>query len=114
MIMLEQNYNFLDLFNLMLHRAVTQKLRQDEGVLQIARNNLSRWLASESFAGNERSALLEWQEILENSTPEEIIKIITQDTDEGQRLRSSSPFAGVLSEAERNKIWSECAEIRFV
>ena len=74
----------------------------------------SRWLESESFAGSERFALVEWQEILENSTPEEIRKIITQDTDEGQRLRSSSPFAGVLSEAEREKIWSECAEIRPV
>ena len=83
-------------------------------VLQIARNNLKRWLKSESFAGSERFALLEWQEILENYTPEEIRKIITADTDEGQRLRSSSPFAGVLSEAEREKIWSECAEIRPV
>ncbi len=111
---LAQN-NFIDLFNLMLHRAVAERLRQDtKDVLQIARNNLNRWLASESFAGNERFALLEWQEILETHTPEEIIKIISQDTDEGQRLRSSSPFVGVLTEAERERIWSECAEIRFV
>ncbi len=90
-------------------------MRVDETeVLQTARNNLRRWLKSESFAGSERLALLEWQDILENSTPEEIRKIITADTDEGQRLRSSSPFAGVLSEAEREKIWSECAEIGFV
>lgn len=88
-------------------------LREAE-VLQIARNNLERWLKRESFAGSERFALLEWQEILENSTAKEIVKIITQDTDEGQRLRSSSPFARVLSESEREKIWSECAEIRPV
>lgn len=107
--------NFVDLFNLMLHRAVAEKLRQNETkVLQIARNNLKRWLASESFAGNERFTLLEWKEILETYAPEEICKIIIQDTDEGQRLRSSSPFAGVLSEAEREKIWSECAEIKPV
>ncbi len=90
-------------------------MRSNEAeVLQIARNNLERWLKSESFAGSERFALLEWKSILDNSTAEEIIKIITQDTDEGQRLRSSSPFAGVLSEAEREKVWSECAEIGFV
>lgn len=101
--------NFIDLFNLMLHRAVAEKLRRDEKkVLQIARNNLDRWLA------NENASLLEWRKILETHTTEEIIKIITQDTDEGQRLRSSSPFAGVLSETEREKIWSECAEIRPV
>ena len=107
--------NFIDLFNLMLHHAVAEKLRQDaKAGLQIARDNLNRWLASESFAGSERIALLEWREIIETHAPEEIIKIILQDTDEGQRLRSSSPFAGVLTEAERERIWSECAEIRPV
>ena len=107
--------NFVDFFSLVLHRVVAEKLRVNEAeVLQTARDNLKRWLKSESFAGSERFALLEWQKILENSTSEEIRKIITQDTDEGQRLRSSSPFVGVLSEAEREKIWSECAEIRPV
>ena len=105
---LEQN-NFVDLFNMMLHRAVAEKLRRDSAeVLQVAQNNLNRWLKT----GN--SALLEWQNIIKNKTPEEIIKIISQNTDEGQRLRSSSPFAGVLTEAERDEIWSECAEIRFI
>lgn len=101
--------NFVDLFNLTLHHAVAQKLRQrPKDVLQIARNNLKRW------SRNKNSALLEWQNILETKTPEEIVKIITDDTDEGQRLRSSSPFAGALSDAEREKIWNECAEIRPV
>ncbi len=107
--------NFVDYFSLMLHRVVAEKMLVDEAkILQTAQNNLSRWLRSESFAGSERFALIEWQEILENSTPQEIQKIITQDNEEGQRLRSSSPFVGVLSETEREKIWSECAEIRPV
>ena len=105
--------NFVDLFALALHQTVAEKnLLHEVEVLQIARDNLQRWLERESFSGSERNALLEWQNILENSTSAEIRKIITQDTDEGQRLRSSSPFVGVLSEAEREKIWSECAEIR--
>jgi hypothetical protein len=102
--------NFIDLFNLMLHRAVAEKLQQDaKDVLQIAQNNLNRWLEK-----SKNSALKEWKKILETRTTEEIIKIITQDTDEGQRLRSSSPFAGTLTDEEREKIWSECAEIRPV
>ena len=93
----------------MLHSGVAEKLRLNPTeVWQIDRQNLDRWLQTEN------SALREWQEILETHSPEEIIKIITQDTDEGQRLRSSSPFVGVLSDAERDKIWSECAEIRPV
>jgi hypothetical protein len=101
--------NFVDLFSLMLHRAVAEKLRRNpQKVLQIARNNIKNWLKDNN------AALLEWQNILETKTLEEIIKIISQETDEGQRLRSSSPFAGVLSNAERDQIWSECAEIRPV
>jgi hypothetical protein len=82
--------------------------RNPKDVLRIARRNLENWSKNESLALNE------WRGILESETIEEIIKIISQDTDEGQRLRSSSPFAGVLSEAEREKIWSECAEIGLV
>ena len=84
-------------------------------VIRIAQANLDRWLASESFAsGPERGALLEWKRILDRCSPGEIRAIITEDTDEGQRLRSSSPFAGVLSAEERKKTWSECAEVGLV
>lgn len=104
--------NFVDLLSLMLHRKVAEKLRQNQTVvLQTARNNLNRWLQGNGFADSKPLALLEWQQILENRTSTEIAEIISQDTDEGQRLRSSSPFAGVLSETEREQIWSECAEI---
>lgn len=96
----------------MLHRLVAEKMTvRETEVLRMAQNNLTRWLDGENFVGNERLALLEWQKILDGSTAEEIRKIITQETEEGQRLRSSSPFAGVLSKAEREKIWSECAKI---
>lgn len=50
-----EKIQFLDLFNLMLHRAVAEKLRRDgEAILRIACDNLDRWFGSESFAGNER------------------------------------------------------------
>ena len=111
--MQNEQHNFIDLFSLMLHASVAEKLRlNSQEVLQIAQENLNHWLSSEKSNGN--PALREWQKILDTQSPEEIIKIITQDTDEGQRLRSSSPFAGVLSETERDKIWSECAKIRSV
>lgn len=48
--------NFIDLFSLMLHLKVAEKLRQKpDEVLQIAKENLNRWLE------NENSALLEWK-----------------------------------------------------
>ena len=105
--------NFVDLYSLELHRAVAEKMVLDgEAILRLARSNLDRWLNSETFAsGPERNALLEWKEILDQNSVLEIRGIITAETDEGQRLRSSSPFAGVLTPQERKKTWSECAEV---
>ncbi len=106
---------FLDELNLAFHRLVAVKLRQNpSAVLQIARDNLNRWLHSDSFSGGERGALLEWAEFLAQAAPETICQAITQATEEGQRLRSSSPFVGVLSEEERKEIWRACAEDRPV
>lgn len=104
--------NFVDRYSLSIHRAVAEKMITDESaVISIARANLDRWLNSESFDPNERHALLEWKEILDDSEPAVIRRIITADTDEGQRLRSSSPFVGILTPDELKKFWSECAEI---
>lgn len=103
---------FLDEFSLRLHQAVAERLRRNpSGILQTARENLERWLAAQ---GDDVAALLEWKNLLETVAPEKLARIITQKTDEGQRLRSSSPFAGVLSEAEREAIWRKCAEGEFV
>ena len=97
---------FLDKVSLALHRAVAKRLRKNPAlVLGLARANLQRWLTR-----GESKAWREWWEIIENSSPETICDIITQDSDEGQRLRSSTPFAGVLSPIEREQIWQACAQ----
>lgn len=105
--------NFSDRFSLSLHRRVAEKLRVDpKSVLGVANENLDKWLSKDSFAfGPERRALLEWKAILERSSPREIESIIIAETDEGQRLRSSSPFAGILDLREQTVTWNECAEI---
>jgi len=104
--------NFVDLFSLTLHRAVAAKILTDEyNVLKAAKSNLDRWLSRQDFTGEGSQALLEWKAILESSTPNEIITIISEDSCEGQRLRSSSPFSGVLTQNERKEIFDACAEI---
>lgn len=105
--------NFCDLYSLSLHRLIAERLRDDpDSVIGIARANLRRWLSSEAFSeGSGRRALLEWVEILDTRTYDEIIAILTEETDEGQRLRSSTPFPGILTKQERDVVWKKCAEI---
>jgi hypothetical protein len=107
--------NFVDLLSLSLHRAVAKKMRlNSHEVIRVARENIDRWLNGENFIDHGRRALLEWRYILEHSTPEEIERIISADTDESQRLRSSSPFVGVLTEAERMELFDACAKITAI
>jgi CRISPR/Cas system-associated endoribonuclease Cas2 len=41
----------------------------------------------------------EWRELLEREVSE-VCAILTAETDDGQRLRQNSPFAGILSPRE--------------
>lgn len=68
--------------------------------LEHARRVCERWIAQ----GN-RSAR-EWLEILERPWPE-IRAILLDESDEGQRLRQSDPFCGILTPAERWEIYRE-------
>ena len=106
---------FLDAVSLALHRAVAVRLREDaEAVLSIARNNLRRWLNRIADDSAAQRPWREWRKILDRCSPDEICELITQDTDEGQRLRSSTPFAGVLTPAERASIWQTHEQTRFI
>ncbi len=101
-----------DRYALAVHLAIAEKLRSTpEEVLRIANRNLDRWISSGDFDRSEMVTLQEWKEILESNGPDEIANLITSRTDEGQRLRSSSPFVGILTYEERDRTWSECAEI---
>ena len=100
------SHQFLDQLNLAYHREVAVRLLSDpQAVLSRARGNLSRWLA-EYEDGDEPACLVEWQQLLETRTVKELVAILIDDSDEGQRLRSSTPFPGVLKSEERNELFN--------
>ncbi len=96
--------NFSDLISLVLHRAVAFRLRSNRNLIHKAETNLQNWLS----INPNTQAWLEWRTILENESLENILEIITAETDEGQRLRSSSPFAGLVTAEERREIIEYC------
>ena len=79
-------------------KAVAQKIRRNPKLMRIPRGNLRRW---KKKLRPWPPAFREWEYILKNKSLEATLEILTQDNDEGQRLRQSDPFAGVLSEKER-------------
>lgn len=102
---------FLDEFALAYHRAVAERLRAaPEAVLERARRNLDRWAEGGAFGAGEQASLEEWRGILGGADVERLVEIMTDTSDEGQRLRSSSPFVGTLSPEERLEILAACEQ----
>ncbi len=106
------SHQFIDFVNLVYHREVAARLLANpEAVLSKARSNLQRWLAGYAPGEADARCLEEWQSLFDSKTVPELIAIITEDSDEGQRLRSSTPFAGVLSLEERKELRKVCEEM---
>ena len=89
------DHRILDARSLAMHCKIVQKVSQDPRLLEKAKANLSRW--STKIDGPKPRYLMEWQEILEKPWLT-IAEIMTSMTDDATRLRSSSPFAGILKE----------------
>ena len=81
---------------------IAARLRHDPRVLRIARANLQRWMARDGR--RPRPVFQEWLLILDRLSAGEIANFLLSDTPMARRLRQSSPFAGVLNDAERRVI----------
>jgi hypothetical protein len=96
------SHRLLEARSLAMHAVIAQKIERDPRLLDVPRDNLKRWSARWE---NEAPAwYAEWCGIMDRSWPE-IAAIITEPSEEGARLRQSSPFAGVLSAEERRRIY---------
>ena len=85
-----------------LHREIAKKLRSNPSLWDIPKKNIVKW---KKMKGRFTPAFLEWEHILSKNTKEQILSILEGDSEYSIRLRSSSPFTGILSENERKTIF---------
>ena len=90
----------LDRRSLEMARVVVDRIDADPTLFRIAHENLERWRQHQGELG---LADREWRAIL-NRPWAEIREILLDDSEEGQHLRSSHPFRGIVSEEERRAI----------
>ena len=93
-----------ELRSLAYHQAVVERL--DGAMLDRARARACRW--SEG-GGRATPHLHRWRQLLDGRR-EDLIAVLTADTEEARTLRSTSPFAGELAPRERWAIWAEVRE----
>lgn len=105
---ISRSKNFSDLISLALHQLAAVRLRSNPTLIEKAKSNLSQWLEKTPNV----NAWLEWKTILKTKKLENILEIITAETDEGQRLRSSSPFVGLITAEERKAIIEYCEKAK--
>ncbi len=88
--------------SLALHRMIAEKLRHAPNLWQVPQDNISRW---KERNGHLPPSICEWEHILNTKTHEQILALLESESEESVRLRSSSPFTGILSADERAKIF---------
>lgn len=101
-------HDYQDKVSLELARRIAAQLPHRPELLDLARSNLNRGLERNKDAPGLVRCYKEWLEIL-NKPLQEIITILTAQTDEGQRLRQNSPFAGALPPEE---VWEIKRKLR--
>jgi hypothetical protein len=88
----------MDAMNLAMTRRIAEKVRERPELMKIARQNLRHW---KKICRPWPRAYREWETILSRNSVERVLSILTQDNEEGQRLRQSDPFIGILTDRER-------------
>ena len=94
-----RSHQWIDQRSLALHQAVAAKLEADPQLLDIARQNLARWLVH-----NAAAPLREWRAILDSAPLAEVLALLRSPDERATGLRQSSPFAGLLTPEERRAI----------
>lgn len=98
-------HDLIDRRSLELNRLVVEKIRRQPELLDFVRQNLDRTLSEPVLSESCKNALREWRTILSIKSFDEILGLLVEDSDEGQRLRQSTPFTGILNQRERLEIF---------
>ena len=100
--MLKRNEHLLlDDLKLWLAQAVLE-MADLPTVRAVSLSNLERWRAKGTWG----RAYEEWRQIVAHAPDHELIHIMTGEGDEPNRLRQSAPYAGIIDEQARLKVYA--------
>ena len=83
---------------LALARITVARIDANPELAAIGLENIERWTKQRGYLPRCHA---EWKELIETHPWERLREILLEESDEGQRLRSSHPFKGLVTEAER-------------
>ena len=84
-------------------KRIVAKIDTNPELIRIGIDNLHRWRKQ---SGDQPLCLQKWEQWFAQGVPwERMRKWLLEKSDEGQRLRTSHPFAGVLTQEERESVY---------
>ncbi|MCY4283772.1 MAG: hypothetical protein OXC65_00335 [Thiotrichales bacterium] len=87
-----------------LTRITVARIDENPALVQIGLDNIERWTARKG--GYLPLCHAEWKHLIETQPWETLRAMLLEESDEGQRLRSSHPFTSLVTEEERAEIYA--------
>lgn len=97
-------HEVMDKRALEMDRVVARELRADPAKLDLAVAWIERFLADPDYSIHSKDALAEWLDIIRARGLPGVLAALADESEEGQRMRQSSPFAVVMPPEERRRI----------
>ena len=87
-----------------LTRITVARIDEDPSLVRVGTENIERWTRQKG--GYLPRCHAEWKQLIEQHPWKVLREMLLEESDEGQRLRSSHPFVGIVTEQERAKIYA--------
>ena len=97
-------HEVIDARSLEMHRVVARELRADPAKLERVVAWIQRFLTEPDYSVQSKDALTEWLDLIRTRGLPGVLAALEDPSDEGQRMRQSSPFAVIMPQDERQRI----------
>jgi hypothetical protein len=95
-----------------MDRVVARELRADPSKLELAVAWIERFLADPDYSVHSKDALTEWLELIRARGLPGVLAALEDRSEEGRRMRQSSPFAVIMPQDERRRILARYEALR--
>lgn len=99
-------HEVIDERSIEMDRVIARELRADPAKLDLVAAWIQRFLDDPDYSDQNKDALAEWMGILREGLPR-VLAALADESDEGQRMRQSSPFAVLMPQDERTRIFAK-------
>lgn len=83
---------------------IARELRDDPAKLDLVVAWIDRFLADPNYSMHSKDALAEWRDLIHAQGLPGVLAALADRSEEGQRMRQSSPFAILMPQDERRQI----------